>query len=246
MSELANVSSNGELPSDLASCWAIIDAQRATIAMQAGQLETLTAEQDKLRELIQRLLNGHRSERRVLADPNQGWLPFENNAEFQEARAQAQAEAQAIVERYAAKQKLKPRKRRSESLPSHLRREEQIMPADAALSHCGVHGPRQLIGYDVTETLVYGRPELYVRVKKYPKYACAGEPACGVASPERPTSLVEGDRYDTSFKGTVSPATGAWCLTAMAACRSWPAGVTRAASSWKRRPTPPSVTCCWA
>jgi transposase len=203
MSELANVSSNGELPSDLASCWAIIDAQRATIAMQAGQLETLTAEQDKLRELIQRLLNGHRSERRVLADPNQGWLPFENNAEFQEARAEAQAEAQAIVERYAAKQKLKPRKRRSEALPSHLHREEQIMPADAALSHCGVHGPRQLIGYDVTETLVYRRPELYVRVKKYPKYACAGEPACGVASPERPTSLVEGDRYDTSVAATI-------------------------------------------
>ena len=177
--------------------------QAGQLETQARQLETLTAEQDKLRELIQRLLNGHRSERRVLADPDQGWLPFDNNAEFQEARAEAQAEAQAIVERYAAKQKLKPRKRRSESLPSHLRREEQIMPADAALSHCGEHGPRQLIGYDTTETLVYRRPELYVRVKKYPKYACAGEPACGVASPERPTSLVEGDRYDTSVAATI-------------------------------------------
>jgi transposase len=203
MSELANVPSDGELPSDLASCWAIIDAQRATIAMQARQLEALTAEQDKLRALIQHLLNGHRSERRVLADPNQSWLPFENTAEFQEARAEAQAEAQAIVERYAAKQKLKPRKRRSESLPSHLRREERIIPADAALSHCDAHGPRQLIGYDATETLVYRRPELYVLVKKYPKYACAGEPACGVASPERPTSLVEGDRYDTSVAATI-------------------------------------------
>ena len=116
---------------------------------------------------------------------------------------QAQAEAEAIVERYAAKQKLKPRKRRSELLPRHLRREERIMPADAALSQCDVHGPRQLIGYDATETLVYRRPELYVLVKKYPKYACAGEPACGVASPERPTSLVEGDRYDTSVAATI-------------------------------------------
>jgi hypothetical protein len=63
MSEQPSVSSSGELPSDLASCWAMIDAQRAMI-------EALTAEQDKLRALIQHLLNGHRSERRVLTDPN--------------------------------------------------------------------------------------------------------------------------------------------------------------------------------
>ena len=34
--------------------------------------------------------------------------------------------------------------------------------------------------------------------RKYAKYACVDNPECGVASPERPTSLVEGDRYDTS------------------------------------------------
>jgi transposase len=190
------VPSDGELPSDLASCWAVIAAQREMI-------EALTAEQDKLRALIQHMLNGHRSERRVLTDPNQGWLPFEDNAEFQAARAEAEAEAQAIVEKYADQQKRKPRKPRSDSFPKHLHREERIMPADAALSHCGAHGPRQLIGYDATETLVYRRPELYVLVKKYPKYVCANEPACGVASPERPTSLVEGDRYDTSVAATI-------------------------------------------
>ena len=203
MSELANGLNDGERPSDLASCWAIIDAQRATIATQARQIEALTAEHDKLRALIQRMLNGNRSERRVLDDPNQSWLPFENSAEFQEARAEAQAEAQAIVQRYEVQRKAKPRKPRSDAFPSHLRREEQIVPVAAALSHCGEHGPRQLIGYDATETLVHRRPELYVLVKKYPKYACAGEPACGVASPERPTSLVEGDRYDTSVAATI-------------------------------------------
>ena len=40
-------------------------------------------------------------------------------------------------------------------------------------------------------------------MKKYPKYACPGNPDCGVASPERPTSLVEGDRYDTSVAAAV-------------------------------------------
>ena len=65
------------------------------------------------------------------------------------------------------------------------------------------HGERKVIGYDKTETLVYKRPELYVLAKKYPKYACEGHPDCGVASPERPTSLVEGDRYDTSVAAAV-------------------------------------------
>ena len=54
-----------------------------------------------------------------------------------------------------------------------------------------------------TETLVYTRPELYVLVKKYPKYACPANPACGVASPERPTSLVEGERFDTSVAAAI-------------------------------------------
>ena len=40
-------------------------------------------------------------------------------------------------------------------------------------------------------------------MKQYPKYACPGNPACGVRSPERPTSLVEGDRYDTSVAATI-------------------------------------------
>jgi hypothetical protein len=42
-----------------------------------------------------------------------------------------------------------------------------------------------------------------VLVRKYPKYACAGNPECGIKSPERPTSLVEGDRYDTSVGAAV-------------------------------------------
>jgi transposase len=203
MNEPANIPSDNEVPADLASCRAIIDAQRTLIATQAQQIEALLAEQDKLRKLIQRLLDGSRSERRVVDDANQGWLPFENGAEFEAARAEAEAEAQAIVETYTVQRKTTPRKPRDESLPSHLHREEQIVPADEAQSHCTAHGPRQLIGYDATETLVYRRPELYVLVKKYPKYACAGEPACGVASPDRPTSLVEGDRYDTSVAAAI-------------------------------------------
>ncbi|HEX4150216.1 MAG TPA: transposase, partial [Pirellulales bacterium] len=208
-----------ELPSDIENCHAAIRAQAAQLGAQVATIETLTiehdqlvverdrllAEQDKLRKLIEQLVHGRRSERRVLPDPQQGWLPFEDNAEFQAARAEAEAEAQALVETYTVQRKRQPldKKRRSEGLPSHLRREERIMPAEAAQMTCPEHGERRIIGYDTTETLVYTRPELHVLVKKYPKYACSGNPACGVASPERPTSLVEGDRYDTSVAAAI-------------------------------------------
>jgi transposase len=69
--------------------------------------------------------------------------------------------------------------------------------------HCETRGDRTLVGYDETETLVYKPADLYVLVTKYPKYACAGHPDCGIGSPERPTSLVEGHRYDTSVAATI-------------------------------------------
>ena len=70
-------------------------------------------------------------------------------------------------------------------------------------THCPEHGQRKLIGYDTTETLEIERPKLRVRVTKYPKFVCEGSPECGVASPERPTGLVEGNRYDTSVAAEV-------------------------------------------
>lgn len=174
----------------------------AIIASQAQKIEELSVENDKLRKLLSHLVHGRRSEKRILPSPDQSLLPFDNQAEFQAARAEAEAQAEAIVQAFTVT-RAAPKKKRDESLPSHLRREERIVPADEALRHCPQHGERQLIGYDTTETLVYTRPELYVLVKKYPKFACPGEPACGIASPERPTSLVEGERFDTSVAATI-------------------------------------------
>ena len=57
--------------------------------------------------------------------------------------------------------------------------------------------------WDTTETLEFERPKLRVRVTKYPKYACQSQPQCGIASPERPTALVEGNKYDTSIAAEI-------------------------------------------
>jgi len=78
---------------------------------------------------------------------------------------------------------------------------EADVPED--VKYCPRHGKRTLIGYDSVESLVFRRPELRVRVTKYPKYACVGKTDCGIASPERPTGLVEGDRYATSVAAEI-------------------------------------------
>jgi transposase len=68
--------------------------------------------------------------------------------------------------------------------------------AGHAPRECSEHGPKQLVGYDTVETLVFERPRLWVRVRKYAKYVCPSQPECGVTQAQRPAGLVEGDRYD--------------------------------------------------
>lgn len=197
------MSEPSEIPDDVAACRALIQTQAATIASQDKKIEELSLEMEKLRKLLSHFINGQRSEKRIITGPSQDWLPFETQEEFQAARAEAEAQAEAVIQTYTVEREVQNKKPRNESLPSHLRREEQIIAGDAMQKTCSTHGERTIIGYDTTETLVHKRPELYVLVKKYPKYACPGNPECGIASPERPTSLVEGDRYDTSVAATI-------------------------------------------
>jgi transposase len=198
-----------EIPHDLDACQALLRVQAASLVQQSAtivsqnrKIEELATEMEKLRKLLSHFVNGHRSEKRILPAADQAWLPFESSEEFQAAQAEAEAQAEAIVQTYTVTRSV-TKKKRDESLPEHLPRVEQVVEGNDGQKNCPAHGARKVIGYDQTETLVYKRPELYVLVKKYPKYACPGHPACGVASPERPTSLVEGDRYDTSVAATV-------------------------------------------
>jgi transposase len=192
-----------DIPNDLPGCRAFIQTQANTIAALGKTIEEQGLEMEKLRKLVSQLVNGQRSEKRIITAPNQNWLPFESSEEFQAARAEAEAQAEATIQKYTVEREVQKKKPRDESLPAHLRREEQIVAGDASQQTCEQHGERTIIGYDTTETLVRQRPELYVLVRKYPKYACSGHPGCGIQSPERPTSLVEGDRYDTSVAATI-------------------------------------------
>ena len=182
---------------------ALLAKQQSTIEQLRTQVVELQAEQEKLKRLVAKLLQGNRSEKVILSSPAQAFLPFEDQAELDAAQAEAEAEAETIIGENEKNRQTKPRKRRSEALPAHLPRIEKIIELPEAMATCEIHGERKLIGYDEVEKLVRIQPKLFIEVLKYPKYSCPGSPACGIVSPERPTGLVEGDRYDTSIAATI-------------------------------------------
>ena len=194
------------MPGDLPGCQALIEQLACTVDSQTQTIAQLRREKQEIElafaEYMRRVFR-NRSER-YLNDPNQLLLDLkgtEDAADAAEGLAQAVAEAGLPVKAHVRRRRV-PRPR-NEALPEHLPRREVEVSVPEEVQHCPEHGPRTLIGYDAVETLEFERPKLWVRVTKYPKYVCHGHPDCGVASPERPRGLVEGDRYDTSVAAEI-------------------------------------------
>jgi transposase len=194
------------LPNDLAGCQALIEQLACTVNSQTDTIDTLRREKQEielvLAEYMQRMYRNRRE--RYINDPNQLLLDLAGSdgvADAAEGLAHAVEESAQPVRAHVRRPA--GRKPRREALPEHLPRHEVEASVPEEVKHCPRHGQRALIGYDSVETLEFERPRLRVRVTKYPKYACAGEAACGIASPERPTALVEGDRYDTSVAAEI-------------------------------------------
>jgi transposase len=203
------------LPQNLAACHALLAEQTAALVDLQAARETLSQENVELNLTIQKLLarlRGHRSERHE--DPAQQQLDFGQDAAVQDglADAAAEQEAEGETEEVTIRRRKKQSKKRSEELPAHLERYEVIAEVPPAEQQCAEHGPRQLIGYDTTETLEFQRPKLRVRVTKYPKYVCPAHSECGVQQPSRPAGLVEGNRYDTSIAAEIVAAKYAYHL----------------------------------
>jgi transposase len=214
------------IPNDLAACQTLVRQQAQAIAKQSrtlvdntylleSQSQAITdleakskqLEQEKqelklaLTELLQRAFR-RRSER-YINDPNQLQIDFGDTDEAADAAA-GLAEAVEEAGGQVVKAHIRrPRKPRNEKLPEHLPRYEVEAKVPEDLKQCPEHGQRKLIGFDEVETLEFERPKLKVRVTKFPKYACEGQPQCGVTSPERPTGLVEGDRYAASIAAQI-------------------------------------------
>ena len=194
------------IPDDLASCQALIEQLALTVTAQTDTIDALRREKQELEvayaELVQRAFRRRRE--RYLDDPNQLRLDLGDTVEAADAAeglAQAVEEAGVPVRAHVRRRHV--RRRRNEALPEHLPRYEVEARVPEHVRYCPGHGERTLIGYDRVETLEFERPKLRVRVTKYPKYACPSDAACGIASPERPPGLVEGNRYDTSVAAEV-------------------------------------------
>lgn len=194
---------------------ATLESYRERLRQQDMELQTKQLAMEELDQekeewklaynrLVQRIF-ARRSER-YIEDPDQLRLDFGNTDEAADAAsglADAIEEQEQIIPEHTRR---RSRKRRDESLPDHLPRYEVTADIDASQETCPVHGERTLLPesmWDRTETLEFERPKLRVRVTLYPKYACSGVPECGITSAERPTGLVEGDKYDTSVAAEI-------------------------------------------
>jgi transposase len=212
------------LPADLEACHALLLEQASALVALQTSREKLTQQNAELNLTVQKLLArlyGHRSERHV-DDPNQKQLDFGENPATQDAAVQeaavqdgladAAAETESLVREHR-RRKHEAREPRSEKFPEHLPRYEVVAEVSAEQQQCAEHGAKQLIGYDTTETLEFERPQLKVRVTKYPKYVCVDQPQCGVVQPPRPAkTLVEGDRYSASIAAEIITAKYAYHL----------------------------------
>jgi transposase len=196
--------SSSSLPANLSACHALIAEQASALMEVQSAREQLAQENVELNLTIQKLLarlRGQRSERHE--DPDQQQLDFGDDGALPAGLADAAAEQAEVSEEILVRRKKQPRKARNEQLPAHLERYEVIADTTPEQTQCAEHGERQLIGYDTTETLEFERPKLRVRVTKYPKFACAEHPQCGVQQPPRPDGLVEGNRFDTSIAAEI-------------------------------------------
>ena len=178
------------------------------IEEQAHSVLELKADHDKLDEKVtelnlrlEKLLNqlyGRKSERRV---DGKGQLFLDlgeaPTPEVVSALEEAIRDAQQIVDDAEEAKKKRRKKRPAQSdrkFPEHLPRYEKTVDLPE-----GKREGLTLIGYDEVETLECTAAELKVRVTKYAKYAYVADKTKGIVSPERPTGLVEGDRFDASI-----------------------------------------------
>lgn len=201
-----NPSSPIPLPNDLTACQALIEQLAMTIEELSEQNKRLKEKEQEQELRISELLRLAFLKRRerYLADPQQLKLDFPDLPgidDLVEGLASAVEEQEQTIPEH--KRRRPNRKPRNEQLPAHLPRYEVEANTPDDVKYCPTHGERKAIGYDMVETLEFERPVLRVRVTKYPKFACENAPECGVASPERPTGLVEGNRYATSIAAEI-------------------------------------------
>ncbi len=183
-------------------------------ASSRDAIDLLTNERDQLktklawyeteyRKLAAIIAAGNKRREKHISHVGTPWLPFDSQEELEQARLEAEVEAKKLVDEAAADASDKKKKPRKESLPPHLPEVKKLCDVPESQRVCPAHGPMAIIGVDSTETLVYEPAKLYRLVTEYPKYGCSCCKEHGIKSAERPTGLVEGNKYDSSVAAAV-------------------------------------------
>ena len=179
-----------------------VETQNTSIVALQSRVDFLQAELEKISRLFATYLRGPRKETHI-SGSEQTWLPFDSQEELDQARAQAEADAQKVIDDNEAKKAAPPKKKpKTQALPSHLPVVDRVYDVPESQRICPTHGPMTCIGCDTTETLAMEPVKLFRYLNKFMKYAC---PCCsegGVISPERPTGIVEGNKFDPSIAAT--------------------------------------------
>ena len=179
-----------------------------TIQTKDLTIEQLRRERDEYKLAFDKLMQQrfrNRSER-YIDNPDQLRLDLGDTDAAADAALGLADAVEDLEQTIPEHKRRKRRKKRDESLPQHLPRYEVTAEISAENKTCPTHGERTVLPesmWDTTETLEFERPKLKVRVTRYPKFVCESQPQCGIASPERPTGIVEGDKYDSSIAAEI-------------------------------------------
>jgi len=207
MTDLASLSKE-QLIAQLTAHREQLRQQDMELQIKDQKITQLEQERDEYRLAFDKLMQQRfrNCSERYIDDPDQLRLDLGDTDEAADAAAGLEDAVEDLQQTIPEHQRRRPRRKRDESLPAHLPRYEVTAEATEQQTLCPTHGARTLLPesmWDRTETLEFGRPNLKVRVTKYPKYACPDEPECGIASPERPPAIVEGNKYDSSIAAEI-------------------------------------------
>jgi transposase len=178
----------------------LVEEQAHSVLQLKDNQDKLDIKVIELNLTIEKLLKqlyGRKSERRIdgagqlLLDLGEKATP-----EVVSALEEAIREAEQIVQDAEDDKKQRRGKRPprgDRKFPDHLPRDEKVIDFTEEQRE-GL----KFIGYDEVETLQFIPPELRVLLTKYAKYVVPADKSQGIISPERPTGLVDGNRFDVS------------------------------------------------
>jgi transposase len=192
-----------ELPADLNTAHEVILTQSVAITNLANERDKLKRDLDEAHAAFAKLLAGNRREQFI--NPDQKLLEFPDDKELQAALEAAKRQAEQEIETitYTRTKKKQQAKQRSDSFPSHLRREEVTVAIPADKQQLIDEGKLVLLRYEPKEVLCHKPSEVFVKRFMEPVFATPEAPQIAAFHQEMPAALGEQGKYDASTAAAI-------------------------------------------